>query len=77
MSSRRESVAKTLTYFVADSALTGGIALVVTREVSTSLSIALGVQVSEVALYYFHERVWARFLRQRRNAPRKPKAPTP
>lgn len=61
MTSKRNSLAKTATYFVADSALTGFIALVVTRKASTALSIAMGVQVSEVALYYFHERVWAKF----------------
>jgi uncharacterized membrane protein len=65
MTSKRNSLAKTATYFIADSALTGFIALVVTRKASTALSIAMGVQVSEVALYYFHERVWAKFHKPR------------
>lgn len=69
---RRNSLAKTVTYFISDSVLTGVIALAVTREPSTALSIAMGVQVAEVALYYFHERVWARVS----NAPRTPKTPT-
>ena len=57
---KKQSLLKTMTYFIADSALTGVVAVVVTREPSTALSIALGVQVCEVALYYFHERVWER-----------------
>lgn len=61
MTSKRHSLAKTFTYFIADSVLTGLIALAVTREPSTAVSIAIGVQVSELALYYFHERVWERF----------------
>jgi uncharacterized membrane protein len=67
MTSKRNSLAKTATYFVADSALTGFVSLLVTRKVSTALSIAMGVQTSEVALYYFHERVWARFHRPSSN----------
>lgn len=68
---RYRSLAKTATYFVADSALTGFIALVVTREPSTAISIAMGVQVSEVGLYYAHERVWVRLHRalERRKTP--------
>ena len=54
------SVAKTFSYFVVDSLLTGLVALIVTRETGTALTIAAGVQVTEIALYYFHERVWAR-----------------
>lgn len=73
VSSKRRSLAKTFTYFISDSLLTGCIALVVTREVSTSMSIALGVQVSELALYYFHERIWERV----RKTPRTPKDPHP
>jgi uncharacterized membrane protein len=63
MTSKRHSLAKTFTYFIADSALTGLVALLVTREPSTAISIAMGVQVSELALYYFHERVWEKFHR--------------
>ena len=59
-----QSVAKTFSYFVVDSLLTGLVALAVTRETGTALTIAAGVQVTEIALYYFHERVWARFFRK-------------
>jgi uncharacterized membrane protein len=55
------SVAKTFSYFIVDSLLTGLIALVVTRDAGDAISIGLGVQIAEVLLYYFHERVWARF----------------
>ena len=60
------SVAKTFSYFVVDRLLTGLVALVVTRETGTALTIAAGVQVTEIALYYFHERVWARFFNRKR-----------
>jgi uncharacterized membrane protein len=59
------SAAKTFTYFVVDSLLTGAVSLAVTRETGTALTIAAGVQVTEIALYYFHERVWARFINRK------------
>ena len=40
--------------------LTGVIAFAVTREVKTSLVIAALQQTWEVALYYFHERIWVK-----------------
>lgn len=58
--SKKRSLAKTVTYFISDSALTGAVSFAVTTDVSTSLRIACGVQVMEIALYYFHERVWER-----------------
>ena len=60
------SVAKTFSYFVVDSLLTGLVALIVTRETGTALTIAAGVQVTEIALYYFHERVWARLFNRKK-----------
>lgn len=57
---KKHSLLKTFTYFIADSALTGVVAGLVTREPTTAISIAAGVQVTEVALYYFHERIWER-----------------
>jgi uncharacterized membrane protein len=60
------SVAKTFSYFIVDSLLTGLVALVVTRKAGTAFTIAAGVQVTEVALYYFHERVWARFIQRKK-----------
>jgi uncharacterized membrane protein len=60
------SAAKTFSYFIVDSLLTGAVALVVTRETGTALTIAAGVQVTEIALYYFHERVWARFFNRKK-----------
>jgi len=58
--SKKRSLAKTATYFISDSALTGAVSFAVTTEVSTSLRIAFGVQVMEIVLYYLHERVWER-----------------
>lgn len=72
VASKRESLAKTFTYFLADSTLTGVIALVVTRRASEAVSIAMGVQVTEIALYYFHERVWEKF---RRRSPERARTP--
>ena len=54
------SLAKTFSYFIVDSLLTGLVALVVTRDTKSALAIAVGVQTTEIVLYYFHERVWAK-----------------
>jgi uncharacterized membrane protein len=58
------SLLKTATWYVSDSILTGIVSYAVTREVSTSLSIAALQQTCELVLYYFHERVWVRFQSQ-------------
>jgi uncharacterized membrane protein len=58
--SRKESLAKTATWYMSDMMLTGVIAFAVTREVKTSLVIAALQQTWEVALYYFHERIWVK-----------------
>jgi uncharacterized membrane protein len=45
--------------------LTWVIAFAVTREAKTALGIAVLQQTWEVALYYFHERVWVRIKEKR------------
>ena len=58
--SKKESLAKTATWYLSDLLLTGIIAFAVTRELTTSLIIAGLQQTREVLLYYFHERVWVK-----------------
>lgn len=57
---RAESLLKTATRYVSDSVLTGVVALVVTREPVTAISIAALQQTLEIAWYYAHERAWVR-----------------
>lgn len=57
---RATSLLKTATWYCSDLALTGTIAFVVTRDAKVSLGIASLQQTSELALYYFHERVWVK-----------------
>jgi uncharacterized membrane protein len=65
--SKKESLAKTATWYLSDLLLTGIIAFAVTRDVTTSLIIAGLQQTWEVLLYYFHERIWVK-LQARRGA---------
>ena len=65
--SKKESLAKTATWYLSDLLLTGAIAFAVTREIGTSILSAGLQQTWEVLLYYFHERVWVE-VQARRNA---------
>jgi uncharacterized membrane protein len=58
--SRKESLAKTATWYTSDLMLTFAIAFAVTRELKTSLVIGALQQTWEVGLYYFHERIWVK-----------------
>ena len=57
---RTESLLKTVTWYVSDSVLTGVVALAVTREPTTALSIAVLQQTIELLWYYAHERAWVK-----------------
>lgn len=65
LDSRKTSLLKTLTWYLSDMTLTWVIAFAVTREAKTALGIAVLQQTWEVALYYFHERVWVRVKEKR------------
>lgn len=56
----QRSLLKTVSWYFSDMALTVVVSLVVTRSISTSLSIGALQQTWELGLYYFHERVWER-----------------
>lgn len=58
--SKKRSLLKSATWYFSDMAMTIVIALIVTRDIKTSLSIGVLQQTWEVGLYYFHERVWER-----------------
>lgn len=58
--SKKRSLLKTVTWYFSDMTMTVVIALIVTRNVSTALSIGVLQQTWELGLYYLHERVWER-----------------
>jgi uncharacterized membrane protein len=57
---KKRSLIKSVTWYFSDMTMTMTIALIVTRDIRTSLSIGVLQQTWEVGLYYFHERVWSR-----------------
>ena len=57
---KKRSLIKSVTWYFSDMTMTMTIALIVTRNIRTSLSIGVLQQTWEVGLYYFHERVWSR-----------------
>ena len=56
--SRRATLYKTVTWYLSDSAMTGVVSFIVTRDVGIAIGIAGLQQTCELAWYYAHERIW-------------------
>ena len=67
MSLPRRSVAKALTYRVLSVSLTFIFSLLITGKLTWATAIAGTEAVTKMALYYFHERLWARVKWGKRN----------
>ena len=67
MSLPRSSVAKALNYRVLSVSLTFIISLLITGKLTWATAIAGTEAVTKMALYYFHERLWARVKWGKRN----------
>ena len=61
----RKSLLKTTTWYFSDLSLTFAIAFVVTRDLGASITIGIAQQTWELLLYFFHERAWVRFDRNK------------
>lgn len=57
----KKSLLKTTTWYFSDLALTFAIAFAVTRDLRSSITIGIAQQTWELLLYFFHERAWVRF----------------
>ena len=61
----KKSLLKTTTWYFSDLILTFAIAFAVTRNLKSSITIGIAQQTWELLLYFFHERAWIRFSRNR------------
>jgi len=57
----KKSLLKTTTWYFTDLILTFTIAFAITRDLKPSIAIGIAQQTWELLLYFFHERAWVKF----------------
>ena len=65
MESKKRSILKAISYRIICIISMMVIMLAFTKNVSQSIYVTIVFQTIQTALYYFHERIWVRYLPQR------------